>query len=195
MTSDVAIEVFIKELGSMRKELLTHFMDVDITNDYEASQRVFGNACNVLGSLEALYCKVLEVKTTNSSMTQLLASFETLITQRAEDYFSSDKSVQALKQNRLFNFDLLLCSKRVLADSAIFLSDMLDEDFEQKLETLDSQRQLGLCISIIGLFVMTLMFWALVLNPIKGIDNDFKKILQIFPTKIVLSNFSLKRFC
>jgi NADH:ubiquinone oxidoreductase subunit 6 (subunit J) len=194
MRTDVAIEVFIKELANMRKELLTHFLDSDITNDPEFSQVVFGNACSILGPLEVLYCMVLELKNTNSSMTQLLASFETVVTQRTEDYQNSDKSAQALKKNRLLNYDLLLSSKRVLADSAIFLSNMLDEDFEGKLESLDSQRQLGLCVSIIGLVIMTLMLWVLVLNPIKEIDNNFKKILQIFPAKLILSNFSLKLF-
>jgi len=194
MKTSVAIHQYIAEMTTLRTQLMETFMDLEIVQDYQTSQLIFGNACEILGAAELTYCNVLNSKTTNSSLAQLLGAFETLLIERTDDYENSDKSAAALKANRMLNYDLLVAMKRVISDSCIFVAGLLDQDFEDKLDTLDGKRKFGLCFSIISLFVTAGVMWILVLRPIKDVDNNFKKTLQIFPAKMILSNFPLRIF-
>jgi len=181
-------------LAGDRKGLMTTFLSEDLLENPELNQLLFGDSCELMYDSLKLYCDILISNNLNTSMARLLGSFETLMVERTNDYETSDKSVEALKENRLMNYELLFGLKRVLAETSIVCSELLNEEFESKLETLNTRKASGLSFAMTSVWVVfaVLVIWAL--KPVRESDNNFKKVLQIFPAKMILSNFALKRF-
>jgi len=180
-------------LAGDRKEMMTTFLSEDLVENQEISQLMFGDACQLMSQAQ-LYCGVLREDAVNSSMTRLAGSFETLLIERMRNYQSSDKSAAALKYNRLLEFDSLISMKRALVESSLLVSSLLNEAYESKLETLNERKITGIRSGLGSLLAIFAVLWVVVMKPIRESDNNFKKILQIFPAGVILSNFRLKMF-
>jgi len=190
-----ATDQMITLLAGDRKELMTSFLSEDLLENKEVSQLLFGNACKSMDQIFQLYCNILSNNAVNSSLTQLLGAFETLLVERMIDYERTDKSsAAALKANRLYKFELLISMKRVLIQTSLLVSQFLNEAYESKLKALNERKVAGLYCGLGSSLVIFVVLLILVMKPIRESDNNFKKILQIFPAKIILSNFPLKMF-
>jgi len=181
-------------LAGDREGLVSSFLSEDLLESKEINQLLFGDACQLVGQAQKLHCDILSSNALNTSMARLLGAFETLLLERTNDYVNCDKSEAALKRNRLLNYELLFGLKRVLAESSILASELLNEEFESKLETLNARKAIGLSLGLVSIWVIFCVLWLWVLKPVRESDNNFKKVLQIFPAKMILSNFALKMF-
>jgi len=180
-------------LAGDRKELMINFLSEDLLENQEVTQLLFGDACKTM-SLQP-YCGTLSDNAVNSSMSRLVGSFETLLLERFRNYQVIDKtSAAALKANRLYEFDLLISMKRGLTEASMKVSQFLNEAYENKLENLNERKITGICCGLGSLFGSFAVLWILVMSPMRESDNNLKKILQIFPAKVILSNFPLKMF-
>ncbi len=63
-----------------------------------------------------------------------------------------------------------------------------------KIEEMQDLKLKIIVIFSIGLFVVSIIIWVFILKVIREAHNDFKKVLQIFPPKMVLSSYLLKKF-
>ena len=189
-----ATEYMMTLLAGDREGLMTTFLSEDLLDNQEINQLLFGDTCELLDQSYQLYCTILSDNTVNSSMARLSGSFETLLIERMRDYQSSDESAAALKANRLYQFELLIAMKRILTQASILVSNLLNEAYENKLESLNGRKITGLCSGLGSLLVIFAVLWVLVMKPIRESDNNFKKVLQIFSAEMILSNFSLKMF-
>jgi len=194
MLPSAAVESSIESVNQIRNKIYDTFFDSDSSTSLEINHILFGNGCQLLSSSDAFYCSILEQKSLNSSLVQLLWSFESLIAERYEAYQLSNKSSAALRENRIMLLDTLLSLRRIIANEGLLILNFLNEDFEQKTVDFNKQRNVNFICTWILFALFAIAIWIFVLHPVKRNDNKFKNVLQMFPAQLVLSNFSIKKF-
>ena len=124
-----AMNFIMEYLSEDRGKLFTSFLGEDLLENKEISQLLFGDGRQLVDTSLQFYCDILNAKAMNSSLAQMLGTFETLLIERKSDYENSDKSVDALRKNRLLNYELLFAMKRVLSGSFLLVSALLNKEF------------------------------------------------------------------
>jgi len=195
MLASEASGLAITEIDKIRNQIFDYFSDSDDTIAIPQINRVLlGNGCDVLGVTDIAYCSILNAYSLNTSMVQLLVSYENVLSARYQDYLNSNRSTEALRANRVLHLDTLIAMRRVLANEGLKILTSLNETFENKTITFNHQRKVNFNSSWSVFVVLAVVIWILILWPVQQSDFKFKKVLQIFPAQLVLSNFALKLF-
>ena len=194
MPAEDVINPNIGYLSADRQTLFTSFMSEDVLENKDIKKLLFADGCDLMSAGLDLYCDIVTSHGYNTSLVQVLGAFETLLIERTNDFENSDRSAAALKKSRLLDYELLYGLKRVMSESGVLIATALDVEFENKLENLNVRKVSGLCSALGSLFAIFVVLWILVMKPMKESDNNFKKVLQIFPARMILSNFPLKIF-
>jgi len=195
MLASEASGLAITEIDKIRNQIFDVFSDSDDTIAIPQINRVLlGNGCDVLGITDIAYCSILSAYSLNTSMVQLLWSYENVLSDRYQDYLDSNRSAAALRANRILHFDTMISMRRVIANEGLKILTSLNETFENKTITFNHQRKVNFHCSWGVFAVLAVVIWILILWPVQQSDFKFKKVLQIFPAQLVLSNFALKLF-
>jgi len=194
MLASEAAEKSITEINHIRNKLFDSFSDEDTLANPRVHGVLLGNGCKVLGTNDALYCNTLAAYAMNTSLVQVLWSYQNVLNDRFQNYSNSDRSTTALRKNRVLHLDTMISMRRVIANEGLVILTALNYTFGNKTVEFNRQRYVSFHCSWSIFLVLGILICIFVLYPIKQSDFKFKKVLQIFPAQLILSNFSLKLF-
>jgi len=189
-----AAEKSIAEINHIRNKLFDSFSDEDTLANPRVHGVLLGNGCKILGTTDALYCNTLAAYAVNTSLVQVLWSYQNVLNDRFQNYSNSDRSTTALRKNRVLHLDTMISMRRVIANEGLVILTALNYTFGNKTVEFNKQRYVSFHCSWSIFLVLGILICIFVLYPVKQSDFKFKKVLQIFPAQLILSNFSLKLF-
>ena len=185
------------EIRELQGQLSTVFEELDNSYDPKIKERLFYNTdCEGLTGITFYYCDLLGTK--YGQRTNLLPSFaifESLITKKIQDYIDCDKSTIASILNAShIDQEIYLPQFVNIAGQAQLIANIVDQNLAESISNAETQRVIFLVVFSISLFGVSLMIWVQILSKLREVDNDFKKVLQVFPSSLILSSFLLKTF-
>ena len=130
-----------------------------------------------------------------NKMVSLITLYKNMLDFKLAQYNALDKSsLSTMISAALVKLSYLLAPYRVSATEAQIISEIISDKLA---ESVDDLYNLGTTILII--FSLTLaavsgLIWVQILTKVKEVNNDFKKVLAVFPANIILSSFLLKSF-
>jgi len=156
---------------------------------------MFGDPCvTIKNSAVDLYCSILADYGKSSGIVNLMNILEDMLTDKENRYIASNKSMEALGEIQLDELDLFTSAFQVLSFECDMFSSDITVKFEQALESSQKNRNLIFELFAAVLVAEGVFFWKTVLSKLKEASNQFKNVLQTFPSNLVLSNFLLKIF-
>ena len=156
---------------------------------------MFGDACELLKDFVVqLYCQTLSKSGTSSGLLYLMNALQDLLIDKQNRYIASNKTIEALNEIQGDDLDLLISLFQLLASECDISSASLNKEFSQLLESAQSNRNWIFEAFTVLLVTQAFLFWITVLSRLKKVNQQFKNVLQVFPSRLVLSNFLLKIF-
>ena len=190
----------LPDLSEMMKDIQAktpqRFLEVDGNYNPEVQKIIFENnpECKGFTPDFMLYCTALLNEGQPVNMIVVIAAYQTLLATKFQDYVSSNKTTSeeiiqadALTETPLAHFV-------VIAEEAHRIASIMDGSMTYKINEMHEEKKSILVVFTIGLLVVGIFIWFFLLKMIREVENDFKKVLQIFPVNLVLSSFLLKRF-
>jgi len=156
---------------------------------------LIGDLCVVLeNAFFAFSCNVLKKNGIKTGLIYLLSNLEDLLADKQNQYLASDKSAASLKAIEARNLDVITANYILASAGSQFLSDIVDERFENELKDARQLRTLNIYLVVICLVILSCFMWFVILKNIKNSINHFNNILRVLPGDLVLSSFLLKTF-
>jgi len=186
----------VKELGDLMDEVLTGFQEYDGSYDATIKKIVFeGESCSAYESLPGSYCVILQNEGILTNLVALLTFYESFMTSQLDIYENLEAPSSAELIVGLYTRALdMTASTSLLSYIAQRLNGIIDEKLAKSIADTTSKQRLGMAIFTITLVIISLLIWIQILSKIKETNNNFKKVLQVFPTKLIASSFLLKNF-
>ena len=184
----------IADLASMRLRATTLFINQDSSIDPRIQTLLFSDGCTLLGEAGMMFCMILAQAGVKSNLINLLYIMEETLSLTLDTYKRSDKSPSVLKNLRAHNFLLQTSACTTIVSQCDYISSVLNDSFEESLNSAENQRNSILIVFTIALAVLCILIWFYVLKKLREADNNFKKVLKTFPANLVLSSFILKTF-
>jgi len=184
----------INDIISLRIEIRQMLVNDEILKNSLIKTTLFNNGCAYLSSNFDLFCNALDDKAMDKSLMPLLSTFERLLTERWNSYDASTKTEEELKAIEVANYDMLIAVKRVILGGVTFIGELLSGELDNHLESVRKERNLIFGLFTGYLIVLSILAWKTLLNKLREANNEFKRVLEVLPAEIVLSNFLLKSF-
>ena len=186
----------LSDIREIREEITEKFLEVDGGYDPDVQLILFDNfACSRLSSLALSYCNYFVGKNQPINLVQALASFESLMTGKLTDYYKANKaSTGALISAALINIADLLPAYGLVVGEAQLIVNIVDTSLKKSITKLNDQRARILIVFSFALVAVSVLIWFKILSKLRELNNDIKKVLQVFPPNLILSSFLLKKF-
>ena len=185
------------EVRQIQSEIATKFVEVDGTYNPDVKNILFEDnpECTGFTSDTILYCTTLLGLGQPVNMLIAIASYQTILENKYRDYSDADKtSLTTILTAAYLNVQSFLSNFCVLAHEAQLISEIMDKSMMEKITQNRHRRMLIMSVFSVSLVIVSVFFWVKVLKVIREVENDFKKVLQIFPANLVLSSYLIKRF-
>ena len=184
----------INDIVSLRSEIRQMLVNDDILQNSLIKTELFDNGCAYIPSNYELFCTALKDKAISNSIIELLSTFESMLTDRWNSYEASGKTDAELSAIEVTNYDMIIAVKRVILGGAQFIGDVLSQELDNHLGTVQKERNLIFGLFTAYLAVLSVIAWITLLNKLRNANNEFKRVLQVLPAEIVFTNFLLKSF-
>ena len=190
-----ALVYTLSQLDTIQGEL-DIFLEDDNTYDPEIKVLLMNSTCsNLWYSIFQEYCGYIQEKGLNTGLNSALSIFRFYARGKPGQYDSVDKTTLLQIINvGLENFDFLLWSSGVAAAEAQMIRQIINTKLEDDISHSKTQRTIILVIFVVSLVIVSVLMWKQILARVSNVNNDFKKVLQVFPADFVLSSFLLKNF-
>jgi len=195
--TSVGIATAYRDMIELQSELWEYIMKGDLVDDPVIKSVLFDDACDFLIKNEAtldLFCSVAPILGVPRNIIQSLIIIEKVILDKKVLFEASDKTEQSLKAIESHDFDTLTTAKRFLTSGFTAIGLSIDAKLKDYITNFIRYRNLLVWISTIFYFVLVLLVWKFLLVHLKETHNNFKKVLQMLPGEIILSNHLLKNF-
>jgi len=186
---------YLKELPTRLREI---FNEVSETYDNDIYDILYkdGN-CENLAGIYNYYCGLLIKTGMRTDVFSALSYFEQIVIERARLYQSQNFSNMTIGDfvhlsNR--NGGSMLQAFEVTAGNSELLVDIVSAKLKQKTDEAQENRSKFLTGFLVCLILVGILFWFQILKKLGEVNNNFKKVLQIFPSDLILANFVLKTF-
>jgi len=194
-----AFEVLSKgaeDLKDIISQIPNKFKEANGNYDPYLQQMIFeGAECDTFPSEDSTYCVYLESKGLQTHLLSAAVQFQTAVQGKVTDYINVNKTSMAKILGAAFvNLQMLTATSITLAADAQLMAEKINENLSHSISHFNSQRNLFLILFIIGLIIVGILIWFQILKQLREIDNNFKKVLIIFPPNLILSSFLLKMF-
>jgi len=141
------------------------------------------------------YCQTMATKGLLTAIAPSLAKFEELMQAKLAAYESVKMTTQEnIYATALINIDQSIMTSTVLSSKAQLITSILSESLSAQINSFYEQRTLIIMLFLLSLSAAGFLFWFQILVKIREVNNDFKRVLLIFPADFVLSSFLLKSF-
>jgi len=186
----------LKQLDTIQNQLETVFLEGDNNYDPEIKHLLFGNStCSKLTGLLQEYCQNLQDAGLYTGLNYAISLFRYYLKGKPDQYENVDKtSLTHIVAVGLENFDLLVWSSGTGSGDAQVIANLINKKLQNNISDASFQRILILIVFIISLMVVSVLIWRQILVKLSDVNNDFKRVLQVFPPDFVLSSFLLKNF-
>jgi len=167
-------------------------------NEYDPEiKQILSNtsACAKLDGLFSTYCDNLEGIGQFTGMNYVLALFSQYMRTKPQDYLNADKStIGGIIAVGLANFDILVWSSGVASAEAQMIGEVINSKLTKNISDANTHQSILLGVFVFSLVVVSGLIWKQILTKLREVNNQFKRVLQVFPPDFVLSSFLLKNF-
>jgi len=196
---DTAYNVLVrgaKEIIKIQNDIPKRFMNVDGTYDDRIKTYLFGKyLCEDMGAYPMYHCSNLMKKGLPVNMLPMVASYASLISNKIRDFDNADRStIGKILVAAYLNIETFLPQYIVITNEAQKMADYIDSSLTENIKIANEKRTQILIVFTVLLLAVSVLIWVNILRRLREVDNDFKKVLQVFPSKLVLSSFLLKMF-
>jgi len=192
-----SLPILAEAIKRIQSDIPQKFLEVDGTYNPDVQKIIWDDnpECENFTPDFVNYCQILVNEGQPVNMIVAIAAFQSLIANKIRDYNNVvDKSnltkiieADAWTTNPFPNFV-------TIAEEAHRIANIMDESMTHKMNEMKESKGIIIIVFSIGLLVVGVLIWCKILRVIREVDNDFKKVLQIFPVNLVLSSYLLKRF-
>jgi len=141
------------------------------------------------------YCTFIINHGGSANLNNLLSAAIARAQVKIEDYNTCDKTnISTLLVCRYRNVDYLMPPFALGAIEAQKIGDVIDVYLERSIADAQNQRNTFLAVFSVSLAIVSALIWLQVLRKVRDLQNDFKKVLQVFPPQLIFSSFLLKKF-
>jgi len=141
------------------------------------------------------YCIVATNKGQMANLNYLLSLGLSLGQEKLNEWETCNKtSITTLLNCSYNNVDNLLPPFALGAIEAQTIGDVINVNLERSISDAHTQRNVFLIVFSVCLAIASLLIWLQVLRKVRDLQNGFKKVLQLFPPRLVFSSFLLKKF-
>ena len=186
----------IQTIKEIQSDIPQKFLEVDGTYNPEVKKIIFNDNPTCEGFSETFihYCYVQVAAGRSTDMMVTLSYYQTLMNQKVNDYVNVDKSSLSKIIAVALASDASLTPAVVLAEEAHRIANIMDQSMTERITKMQNLK-IGIIVTfVLGLFVVSVLIWIYILQVIRNVHNDFKRVLQVFPPNLVLSSYLLKRF-
>jgi len=196
---DTAYNVLVraaKEVIEIQNEIPKRFLNVDETYDARIKTYLFGKyLCEDMPAYPMYHCGLLMGKGLPVNMLPLVASYAALLANKITDFDNADRSSLGKILTAAYkNIETFLPQYVTITNEAQKIADYIDTSLAENITIANKKRTQILIVFTVLLLVVSVLIWVNILRRLREVDNDFKKVLQVFPSKLVLSSFLLKMF-
>ena len=186
----------LSAIKEIREQIADKFQEVDKSYDLDVKAILFNDfGCDKVSIFTLSYCQYFERNGQPINLISMLATFETLMTQKLTDYYAANRSSYgALIAAGLLHVNDFLPAFVLGVDEAQLLVNIVDKNLKKSISELNYQRILITIVSSLALVTVSVLIWLQILAKLREVNNDIKKVLQVFPPKLILSSFFLKMF-
>jgi len=186
------------ELATIRQEIYNTLLDSSMQGNENSGfiERIlYKDACSVLNPVAySKYCTVLIDSGYKQGLVYVLSSYSDMVDALVQQYNSSNKTAAALqdvKEQFVGPITLLL---EMIKGEMSEMANLIDVKFEENLENTRSQR-IDIIIGYTFLVIcIGLLVWRTVLKVVRDSLNQFKNVLAVLPSDLVLGSFILRTF-
>lgn len=167
-------------------------------NEYDLEiKEILSNTstCEKLDGLFQTYCNNLEDIGQFTGMSYILALFSQYMRTKPQDYLNANQgTLGSLIAVGLANFDILVWSSGVASAEAQIIGDIINSKLAKNISDANMHQSILLGVFVFSLVVVSGLIWKQILTKLREVNNEFKRVLQVFPPEFVLSSFLLKNF-
>ena len=178
-------------------EIYTGFQNTDGNYNPEIKSILFDNdeTCSLFTGDELIDCAYLLSIGQPNGMISALTVLQSFIGDKYQAYITADKSsALSLILVAYVNINTFLANFVVITTETEIIAEIIDNVLEEKTKEISEKRSLVLAVFLVCLIIIGALIWFHILQHIREVYNDFKKVLQIFPPGLVLSSYLLKKF-
>jgi len=197
MQADQGVIFQMDRLSGMIQDV-SNTIGVGTSQEYPLIQDVlYGDSCQYLNAVPKYFgmCNKLANYQTKAGLTNLLSNFDAIAETLYQKFAVSDRSHDVLIALTMESFNTIgQTSFLVLQALNKLIAELLNEDFEEivtQSQSLDVSLNAGILVLIV---LECLIIHFFIINKLRRKENEFKRILGLFPAHIVLPNFILKSY-
>jgi len=186
---------YLRELPTQLREIFDEVSETQESNIYDILYK--NNNCENLSGIYNYYCLLLVQTGMRTDVFSALSYFEQIVIERANLYQSQNFSNMTIGDfvhlsNR--NAGNMLQAFEVTVGNSELLVDIVSAKLKQNTDEAQENRSKFLIGFLASLVIVSFLFWFQILKKLGEVNNNFKKVLQVFPSDLILANFVLKTF-
>ena len=185
------------EIRYLRENITFALKEKDGSYDPEIEDILISdNECKGLTENSLMYCqRLIDNFDYPTYLLPLLSSYEKIVLNKIEDYENANKTTRAgvLKASQA-DLDKYLPMFSAIGGKAQLIASIVDNNLTKSISHAEFQRTFFFVVFLVSLSCVSLLIWFHILSKLREVANDFKKVLQVFPSALVLSSFLLKTF-
>ena len=186
------------EIKNILEQIPTVFQEEDQSIDSEIQNILFyDTSCKGLTESALYYCGLLSnTFKQRTTLVSCLGLLETSVNTKIRKFvnFEDKSNMTALISLANSDLELYLPSFIIVAAQSQLIANILDKALSKYISEAYDQRLLFLIFFSVCMLLVSFMIWSHILSKLREIDNDFKELLQVFPSTLILSSFLLKMF-
>ena len=184
----------LEQFQNIRDTVTSRFWNREsITYTSIIQSLLFGNPCSDILKLSA-ECVQSQGQSTAKNLMSLLSSIESEERDIYSSYMQSNKSEEDC-QGLVIKTDQFIASYTpILKLLQKTINDALEQSFEESISKSKHMNKVIGIVLYVAIILNTVLAWKFVFKPVRESTNNFKKVLQVFPPELVLSNFLLKKY-
>jgi len=186
----------VAETKQLTMEVVENFIELDGGYDLEIKEILFeGEPCTAYESFYVGYCSTLNNNGVLTNLISLVSFFKDTLEAKLETFQSMNRtSILNLAVNLYARSNIISPAVSLLVYQAQRLNGIIDVQLTKSIKDADEQQSFIFAIFIVIFVIVSFLIWAQILSKVRELNNDFKKVLQVLPPKLVLSSFLLKQF-
>jgi len=186
----------VTEITHMTAEVIEGFMELN--GEYEPSIKEIlfdGENCSVYGGFNTNYCNSLHQNGVLTDFVSLIAVFKESMEYQIRVFETIDRSSMLNLGISLYARSVIISpASSLLAFQATRLNSIINDQLAGCIDEAENKQTLIIIVFMVMFLLVNILIWIQILSKIKELNNDFKKVLQVLPPKLVLSSFLLKQF-
>lgn len=194
MKPSIALPFAIEYL-SKRKNLLLSSFEVGSKELEIVSPFFYQNQCYRLSPDMRMFCTNLTNNQQNTGFIYLVTYVESIFSNFRDRFNSSDKSSNQTLKAFLLEVQTYIIPRTIAVGLlGSIISQAVDDNLDNSISSYLSRTTLIVYLFCFLLALICFLIYKYILAKVRESDNQFRKVLQVFPANTILSNFILKSF-